>query len=150
VTQDEVNPKNDCIKRAHIAVLHSPPTSADKSGNVRKPGEVDSSNICSQAGGETVWYQKHLFIQQEGTRMTTGTHRCLDLTASHWVTCVLIGRADQMPTELVSSLGRQQTKKPMLYSKHNCCGAKKEVWSLPRGGSERSLDEIVDVLVANA
>ena len=67
--------------------------------------------------------------------MTTGTHRCLDLTASHWVTYVLIGRADQMPTELVLSLGRQQTKKPMLCSKYNCCGAKKEGWSLPKVGA---------------
>jgi len=112
--------------------------------------KVARSNICSQAGGGTVWYQKHLYIQQEETRKTTGTHRRLDLTAGHWVTCVLIGRADQMPTELVSLLGRQRTKKPMLCGKYNCCNTKMKVPSLPRSGSERSSDEIVDVLVANA
>ena len=30
-----------------------------------------------------------------------------------------------MPTELVSSLRLQRTKKPMVCGKCNCCGAKK-------------------------
>jgi hypothetical protein len=78
----------------------------------------------------TARYQKCLEFQQEVIKKTTGTHRRLDLMTGDRVTCALIGRVDQMPTELVLSLGLEEPRRPMLWDKYNNCDAKKRAWSL--------------------
>jgi len=82
----------------------------------------------------------HLEFQQEVTEKTTGTHRHLDLTCDR-VTFVLIGRVDQMTTELVLSLGTVEPLGPCFAASTTVVmrrtgrghyletGAKKGLWT---------------------